>query len=290
MMTDQPWYLKNYKDLVKSKGRVVPLVEMEMIKEYQSKGAQRETEHLHPSELSKKDWCARSAYYKIKDYPASPDNYSGTRLNVFAEGNNIHSKWQKWLWKAGILSGLWQCTDCDNLWYAISPDLCPSCSGARLHYREVPVRDDQYRILGHADGEIQDKEGRALIEIKSVGVGTVRFEKPTLYNDYASGVLTIDEMWKNIKSPFASHVRQGHIYMHCRKIDTIIFIYEWKPTQEIKEFVLKYNPDIINPILDNCKLVMSHLDDNVVPDRPEWARNKSCQGCKYCPYKKVCWE
>jgi hypothetical protein len=289
-MTDQPWYLRNYKDLVKSKGRLVPLVEIEMIKEYHSKGAQRDTQHLHPSELSKKDWCARAAYYKIKSYPEAPDNYSSKRLNIFAEGNSIHAKWQKWLWKAGVLSGLWHCNACSNTWYDTSPSICTSCYSDRLSYREVPVRDDEHRIIGHADGEILDKEGRALIEIKSVGIGTVRFEKPSLYADYADGKLGIDDVWKNIKSPFASHVRQGHVYMHCRKIDTIVFIYEWKPSQDIKEFVLKYNPDIINPILDNCKLVISHLDDNVVPDKPDWARNKSCQGCKFCPYKKVCWE
>lgn len=289
-MTDEPWYLKNYKEMVRSKGRVLPLVEMEMVKEAKLKNEQRDTEHLHPSELSKKDWCARSAYYKITGLEVPPEKHSSTRLNVFAEGNYIHAKWQKWLWKAGILSGLWNCQSCSNGWYAVSPSVCPSCSSDRLSYREIPVRDDEHRIIGHADGEILDKEGRALIEIKSVGVGTVRFEKPALYADYADKKLTIDEMWKNIKSPFASHSRQGQIYMHCRKLDTIIFIYEWKPTQEIKEFIVKYNPDIVNPILNNCKLVLSHLDSNTTPDRPEWAVAKTCAGCKYCPYKAVCWK
>lgn len=289
-MSDQPWYLQNYKEMVRSKGRVLPLVEMEMVKEAKAKNEKRDTDHLHPSELSKKDWCARSAYYKITGMEAQSEKYSVTRLNVFAEGNDIHAKWQKWLWKAGILSGLWFCDSCSNTWYASSPVLCPDCSSSKLAYREIPVRDDEHRIIGHADGEILDKEGRALIEIKSVGVGTVRFEKPALFADYAAGKLSIDEVWKNIKSPFASHVRQGHIYMHCRKLDTIIFIYEWKPTQEIKEFVVKYNPDILEPILKNCKLVIKHLEDKAVPDRPEWAVNKSCSGCKYCPYKTECWK
>jgi rubrerythrin len=288
-MSEDPWYLKNYKDMLRSKGRLLPLVEMEMVKEAQAKNSKRDTDHLHPSELSKKDWCGRAAYYKITGAEAAPDNYTSTRLNVFAEGNNIHAKWQKWLWKAGVLSGLWHCDACSYTWYDTSPNLCTSCNSDRLGYREVPVRDDEHRIIGHADGEILDREGRALIEIKSVGIGTVRFEKPSLYADYADGTLNIESVWKNIKSPFASHVRQGHIYMHCRKIDTMIFIYEWKPTQAIKEFVIKYNPDIINPILDNCKKIISHLESSTEPERPEWAVNKSCSGCKYCPYKKVCW-
>jgi hypothetical protein len=122
------------------------------------------------------------------------------------------------------------------------------------------LRDDENRIIGHADGEIEDAQGRALIEIKSVGIGTVRFEKPSLFADYNIGKLSIDDVWKNIKTPFAAHIRQGNLYMHCRKVDTIVFIYEWKPSQAVKEFEIKFNPDIVAPILEGCKTVMSHLE------------------------------
>jgi CRISPR/Cas system-associated exonuclease Cas4 (RecB family) len=69
----------------------------------------------------------------------------------------------------------------------------------------------------------------------------------------------------------------------------MIYIYEWKPDQRIKEFELKINRSLVDPILDNCKLVMDHLDREVVPDRPSWAINDQAAGCKYCPYKETCW-
>ena len=78
--------------------------------------------------------------------------------------------------------------------------------------------------------------------------------------------------------------------MYCTGIDTIVFIYEWKPTQEVKEFVVKYNPEVMEPILENCKTVIEHLDNNTTPERPNWATGSSCSGCKFCPYKKECWK
>lgn len=289
-MTDtKPWFLDSYKAIMKSKGRVIPLVQKELIIEYNEKNQHRDTEYLHPSELSKKDFCARSAWYKINKYDAAPDSYTFSRLNVFEEGNNIHKKWQNWLHKAGILWGIWVCEECSTVWNAKSPQTCLYCSSMRIRYKEVPLRDDEHRIIGHADGEIEDDKGRALIEIKSVGVGTVRWDHPALYKAYESKEITLDEMWDNIKRPFASHLRQGNLYMHCRKIDTMVFIYEWKPTQQVKEFEIKFQPEVVEPVLQQCKLVMAHLESDTVPDRPEWAVNKSCSGCKYCPYKEVCW-
>jgi hypothetical protein len=289
-VTDTPWNMQDYKTMMRAKGRLLPLVEQVAAKEAASKNSHRDTKHLHPSELSKKDWCARAAVYKITDVPGADESVAFGRLNIFAEGNSIHAKWQTWLWKAGILSGVWNCKACGVVWVGVSPTACVSCKSDRIKYGEVPLSNDEHRILGHADGEICDKDGAALIEIKSVGIGTVRFEKPSLFMDYSKGELTIDKVWKEIKTPFASHIRQGNIYMYCTGIDTMVFIYEWKPTQEVKEFVVKYNPDIMEPILENCKTVIDHLENETTPERPSWATVSSCSGCKFCPYKKVCWK
>jgi hypothetical protein len=288
-MSETPWYLQDYKKSMRSKGRLIPLVETQLMKANKERNLKRDTQHLHPSELSKKDWCGRAAVYKITGAASSEESFAFGRLNVFEEGHAIHHKWQTWLWKAGVLSGSWECRNCHHYWSALAPTTCPDCASDDLVYREVPISNDELRIIGHADGEVVDSEGRALIEIKSVGLGTVRFEKPTMFADYSNGTLTLDGLWKNIKTPFASHIRQGNLYMHCTGVHTIVFIYEWKPTQEVKEFVLKYNPQVVEPLIENCKSVIQALDEGTVPERPEWAINNKCRGCQYCPYKKVCW-
>ena len=289
-MTDTPWYTKNYKDLAKVKGRILPAIQTQVALNSKERNSTRDTEHLHPSELSKKDWCARAAWYKIRQYPAAEESLAFSRLNIFEEGHAIHAKWQKWIQQAGILGGTWECEACHERWEGVSPECCPVCSSDAFRYREVPVRNDAHRILGHADGEVVDAEGRALIEIKSVGLGTVRWDHPTLFKAYSSGELTLDGLWKNIKKPFASHVRQGHVYMYCTGHDSIVFIYEWKPTQEVKEFTVNYQEEIMQPILDNCKTVIYHLEEDTLPDTPDWAYDKNSSGCKFCPYKKECWK
>ena len=288
-MTDTPWYLKNYRQSLLGKtGRILPKVELALVKKVEARNALRDTQHLHPSEISKKDWCPRASWYTITGAPKAAESFAFNRLNIFEEGNAIHSKWQNWLWESGMLVGRWSCRECSTTWFGKSPLECPDCHGIDITYREVPLWDDEHRIIGHADGEIEDDKGRALIEIKSVGIGSVRWDKPALYADYESGKLTLDEVWKNIKTPFPAHIRQGNIYMHCRKVDTIVFIYEWKPSQQVKEFEVKFNPEVVAPLLEGCKLVMKHLDDQTPPDRPTWAVSKTCSGCKFCPFKKEC--
>lgn len=282
------WLNKDYKESFKSRGRILPAVERALMRETVIRNGNRDTLHLHPSEISKKNWCPRSSWYKIKGYPATEESLSFQRLNIFAEGNSIHSKWQRWLHQAGILSGLWQCNHCVHRFYADAPNICPSCFSDDLAYREVPITHEELHIIGHSDGEIVDDNGRALIEIKSVGIGTVRWENPTLFTAYQNKELTIDGVWKNIKKPFASHIRQGTIYMHCRKVDTMIFIYEWKPTQDVKEFIIEYQPEIMEPIIAGCQQVVEHLDSDVAPSRPVWASNIH-PDCRKCPYVKECW-
>lgn len=285
------WYLKNYKDTLTKQGRVLPKVELSLVKKSVERNSHRDTQHLHPSEISKRYWCHRASVYQITDVPKSAESFSFHRLNIFEEGHEIHSKWQHWLWDAGLLCGRFRCISCGYSWYSQAPDTCQQCGKGKhfLQYREVPLRDDEHRLIGHADGEINDERGKALIEVKSIGIGTVRFEKPSLYDDYSNKRISIDDVWKNIKAPFPSHIRQGQIYMHCRKIDSIVFIYEWKPSQQVKEFEVKAMPEMVQPILDGCKTVMQHLDSGTIPNRPEWATSRSCAGCKMCPYKEVCY-
>lgn len=289
-LTNKNWYKNNYKTSLKSKGRLLPLIEEQLVFNYEERNSHRDTEHLHPSEIAKKDWCPRSSWYKITGAQASPDSTSFNRLNIFEEGHAIHHKWQTWLWQAGVLYGNWSCSFCNERWVATSPNACPGCGRNSIIYREVPIQNDQYRLLGHADGIIEDANGRALLEIKSVGLGTIRWENKTLYNAYASGELKFEDIWKNIKKPLASHIRQGSLYMFCTGIDTIIFIYEWKPTQEVKEFVVTYQPEVLEDVLAGCEVVIRHLDANKVPPRPDWAYDETSPGCKFCPYKKVCWK
>jgi CRISPR/Cas system-associated exonuclease Cas4 (RecB family) len=251
MTADTPWYLKNYKNALISKGRLLPVIEKLLIKEQLE--STRDTLHLHPSEICKKDWCPRSSWYTIKGYEKKEDGFTLQKLNIFAEGHSIHGKWQKWLLDAGV-----------------------------LEQAEVPIYNEEYHLMGHADGIVNDKQGRAILEIKSVGAGTIRMEDYELFKSAE----TPEAAWKKVRQPFPSHLRQLNLYMYCLDIHDGIFIYEWKATQ----FSVKFQPNIVEDILSGCKSVIRGLDSGIPPMRPTLAESSSSKICKGCPYAKVCWK
>lgn len=291
-MTEQPWYMKNYKEQFTAKptNRLLSKIEAALAIEQAERNSHRDTKHFHSSEMAKDDWCPRSTWYKIMDTEESdPQSMNLRRMNIFAEGHNIHDKWQRWMWKAGGLFGNWQCNSCDAKFAGTSPEGCDHCGSADLKYKEVPLSSEEYSIIGHADGVWEDTKGQAVVEIKSVGLGTIRWDAPKLYEGYENGDLSLDDLWKRIKRPLTTHRRQVNLYMMCLGIEDAIILYEWKPSQEVKEFHLKYTPELIEPILEGINDVKGYLETNVVPPKPVVATHKSCSMCKFCSYKSHCW-
>jgi hypothetical protein len=101
-----------------------------------------------------------------------------------------------------------------------------------------------------------------------VGEGTVRIEAPEIHKANTNGQsVDLRGLWKAISEPFPSHLRQGQLYLKLCNImglpyDRIIFIYEAKFNQGVKEFVVKYDPDFCNEMLDNCTDILNALNEN----------------------------
>jgi len=254
-MTDTPWYLQEFKKSLTANGTLVPVVHQLLIEKRLK--STRDTEHLHPSEICKKDWCPRSSWYTIKGYEKNDESFTFQRLNVFEEGHLIHRKWQDWLTEAGVMVKA-----------------------------ELPISDDDHLLLGHADGHVNINGKDMLIEIKSLGVGTFRFENYDLYKECNGNG---DEMWKKLRTPFPSHVRQAMLYMHATGIHDLVFLYEWKATQEVKEFTVKFMPELVEPILSACVMVKKCVASGIPPMRPAWIEDEKNKTCKQCPYSKTCW-
>ena len=121
----------------------------------------------------------------------NPAPISAQAIRSSSEGNAIHDKWQGWLWDLGLLKGMFYCHPCENVWWDQAPEACPKCEQQRwgMRYREVPVIDEAMMLGGRADAQIpsfrppttDDPTEDELVEIKSVGPGTVRYERPELF-------------------------------------------------------------------------------------------------------------
>jgi CRISPR/Cas system-associated exonuclease Cas4 (RecB family) len=235
----------------------------------------RRQDILHPSELVKDDFCPRAAYFRVTG-TVLPQERPNLRLqSLFDEGHSVHGKWQGYLAEMGVLYGLWE-TRAGKEW---------GFGGTK--YLEVPLHDDALTIAGHADGWVKGLGEDFLIEVKSIGPGTIRFENPALFR---SGDLFA--AWKEIRRPFPTHMRQGQLYLALanRMADRgelesapkeIVFLYELKADQSTKEFVVAYDPVLSKDALDDAYDITRAIQEAVAPD---------CRfgGCKSCsPFEEA---
>jgi hypothetical protein len=213
----------------------------------------------------------------------------GLRLqSIFDEGHYIHAKWQKWLQEMGVLYGNFKCDVCDKMTWGLSPKACEHCGAPehKLVYAEVTMRDDALKIKGHTDGWVKDSKGDVLIEIKSVGPGTIRGDAPELLMEHDNDLA---KAFNNIKRPFAAHLMQGQMYLELMKrmgheVEGIIFLYELKMDQGYKEFpMVKADFEIVRHVFEKSEAVVAAVKANAAP-----ACNNNPGGtCKQCdPYKE----
>lgn len=310
-VTKEDGKLADYSHLKNATGIVIPEVKRVLLdrKHREAERTAHRTSIIYPSEMAKSNWCLRATYYRMSGRIPRESSSSFTLENVFAEGNAIHSKWQKWLADTGLLWGDWRCTRCAEIvTNSLKPDstLAGSCVGIKWvnlneistigftqgqliedvpvatqfehdwKYKEVTLSSKSHKVSGHADGALI--KHNCLIEIKSVGVGSLRFEAPKLLEDNTHEVngkkiLDIDGIWKNLHRPLLSHVKQGNVYLWMAKemglpFDSIVFLYEFKANQQAKEFKVNLSEDILAPMLDNCAAIEYALSKGVPPACP----------------------
>lgn len=259
----------------------------------------RRQDIIHPSEMAKDTWCPRATAYRVSGLqPSNTGEVHGHRLlTIFQEGHDIHSKWQTWLAEMGRLWGKWKCPVCDDSTWGMAIPLCLGCR-IPMDYAEVSLDgEDRWLIAGHADGAVPDL--KAFIEIKSIGVGTLRMEEPdlvrkhTVRDEGGKAVVDLDGLWKGIKRPLKSHRKQAGIYLAIAKhlgwdYDRMVFIYENKGNQDTKEFVLVNPDEAVSDLLDKALDVKWAVETGRVLPRPA-GFTKETKPCKECPFRDWCW-
>lgn len=243
----------------------------------------RATDVLHPSEITSSDWCIRYSWHLLNGEKPEAPNHGFRLLSIFAEGHAIHDKWQHWLTRMDILRGAWQCDD-HGPWWGLRSDTCVTCPHVR--YREVPILHDDFVISGKADGWVcPPGEPPALLEIKSIGTGTIRSYGGTISPKGLSA------SFQQINRPFNGHVRQAMLYLYCLRWmrahdyldedppEQIVFVYECKEDQAAREFLVKYNEEYIETTLELLRTLQEHPDS---PPACTGTRNDGEEFCAKC--------
>jgi len=186
----------------------------------------------------------------------------------------------------GVLYGAWQVGNVKSYTWELAKNLV---GAKKKEYKEVPLFSEKHRIRGQADGWVKGLGDDFLIEIKSIGPGTIRFEAPQLF----AGTNDVQVAWGQIRNPFRAHILQGQIYLHlCHLMvesgdlkeapKEIVFIYELKATQDYKEFVVAYDPSYSEPYFTAALDVVWAVENK----RPPACSIDSVAGCPRCkPYR-----
>ena len=257
----------------------------------------RSQDRMHPSEMVKPDWCHLAAFHRLrlKAEPPEKSKTTFTRENIFQEGHQTHQKWQNWFRYMNRLAGQWYCNACDDeFWFDETPPECTLClaSGNCLEYAEVPLHADPLLIEGKADG--YSPNDCALIEIKTLGLGSLRFERPDFLARYEvetehGKVHDINRLWRDFRRPLPSAVRQTQLYMYLANhfedlsVDRTVFFYDFKSTQETKSFTVEYDERFSEPLIEAAKAIV----DCLAADTPPFCNINGRAGCHNClPFKE----
>lgn len=278
--------LKKFLDTKKVNSRLIGPLERHMLT--RPPDTSRRTDVLHPSDLIKSDFCARAAYFTVTGVPTDKERPNLRLQSIFDEGHAIHHKWQTWIREGGWLYGAWKCDYCGEYFWDTAPESCPSCKNTSyLKYKEVPLIDEELMIAGHSDGWVKGLEGDFLIEIKSIGPGTIRMEQPSIF---AANDGDLAKSWRDIRRPFPTHLRQGQFYLELLRrmgekgivegpIPTeIVFVYELKMDQSYKEFVVQADPVVVKDALDTAYDIVVAVNTG----QPPACTNSISGTCKQC--------
>lgn len=263
----------------------------------------RRQDVIHPSEMAKADWCPRQTYYRIVAVKAgmtvAKEEFNFRQEGIFATGHAIHGKWQDWLRLTGDLYGKWRCLNCWQVTdIRLDPVTCPSCRSRAVVYAELPIdAEEDYLIAGHSDGMLKRKA--RLIEIKTIGLGTLRIDAPDLLREHyyevpslGRSLYDLDGLWKALDAPLPSHVRQLSLYIYIARMRGLevrrgSFIYEFKSNQDVKEFTIGLDHSIVSPLMEKARAVTEAVRGRKPP--PERAHPQDSSKCQTCPFSSTCW-
>lgn len=255
--------IKAFLDVGRKKTRVLGPLERHLLAK--PRNTSRRTDVLHPSDMVSDEWCYRASYFHLTGRTPVSTRVTGLRTqSVFAEGHAIHAKWQGWFQDMGTLYGKWYCLECDEYFWGGT-----DCHEGPLEYCEVPLFYEPLRIFGHADGWLTKLGDPLMLEIKSIGVGTLRWESPGLLIENNN---ELDKAFAAIESPFMKHVNQVQIYMKLAELigyennpQEAVIIYENKANQEAKEFIIPKSDFGIAHLFDAAAMIVQAVKDGTPP-------------------------
>lgn len=268
--------------------------------------------------------CSRANYYARLQYP-SDGSIDPRTQRIFDNGSFVHLRLQEYLAKSGILiSDEVPCineelniqghTDGFLNIGTMREEMQSYKKGRFVVKSKIPVYSN-IAIL-----EIKSINSNGFTQLKTAKdehkeqamVYLYCSEERRLYlrnkyKTYAEFMASKEERQAYFESRF-THLKDGskhtreeklkHQVELCLETDTIlfstpnpitkvIFIYENKDNQEIKEYCVERDNAVLDKVINKYKALNKAVETKCIPERE--GTSKSCSTCRWCNYKLECW-
>lgn len=249
--------------------------------------------------------CMRHNYYIRKQYDSDGDIGARTQ-RIFDNGTYTHERIQNYLLEMNLLI-------CDevpllNEEYNIQghTDGFLDLSEDEVAILEIKsINDNQFNQLKDAKEE-HKKQGLIYLYCAEERRQQLRSKYKTLEEFYASQ----EERAEYYRSKY-QHMKGGRKFTREEKIQhevdlnlicddilfrtekpitKVIFLYENKNTQDMKEYCVKRSTvteHILTGVLNEYQALNEYCEEDELP--PREGTSKSCQTCRWCSYKLECW-
>lgn len=311
--------LKSVFQALKHEGYVIKPLDMYLLS-LNSKDNDRATNVNSPSQASV---CNRANYYARMGYQNDGSIEPRTR-RIFDNGTKTHERLQEYLLDEGILIS--DEVPCINPQYNIQGHtdgflnlgtittetiLVPKgCCRAKLpvkKYTEIGILEIK-SINSNGFSQLKDAkpEHKQQAMIYLYCAETRRNLLKEKYVDIPSFLASEPERAEEFRKRY-EHLQDGHKFTKEEKIDfqvklclqadwvlfnttrpitKVVFLYENKDNQELKEYVVKRDDDILVEVLAKYKRLNLACEKQKIPERE--GTSKSCSTCRWCNYRIEC--
>ena len=250
--------------------------------------------------------CKRARYY-ARTGEGTKTSYSARTQRIFDNGTYFHERTQKYMLDSGIL--LLDEVPVLSAEYNIQGHTDGILDlGDEFAILELKsINDNQYS--GLKTGEKPEHTLQGLVYVYCIEshrkflrekyknkllFKLSRSKRSKEYEQYYQHLKGGSKHTKEEKIAFqvGLHLRLDDLIYPCEKpITKVVFLYENKNTQDLKEFVVDSttpeNQEKIAEILEGCSFVNDCVETGTVP--PREATRKSDSICRFCNYKDECW-
>ena len=122
----------------------------------------------------------------------------------------------------------------------------------------------QELVRGRADAVLSDGKNLYVLDIKSMN----------------------SMVFRTLSEPKPENVNQLQLYLHYFRIPKGILLYVNKDSLDLKEFIVDYDQNAAQSLLDGLANLKKQIDANIIP--PRISDYPSSWQCRYCQLREVC--